>query len=38
MGKVLAKMIAEQLSYFSENILKLHQGQMRAQKKDVLLI
>lgn len=33
MGKVLEKVIAEQLSYFSENFLKLHQRQMGARKE-----
>lgn len=33
MGKVLEKVIAEQLSELSENFLKLHQGQMGARKE-----
>lgn len=33
MGKVLEKVIAEQLSQLSENLLKLHQGQMGARKE-----
>ena len=33
MGKVLEKVIAEQLSELSENFLKLHQGQIGAQKE-----
>lgn len=38
MGKILEKVIAEQLSQFCEESLKLHFGQMGARKKDVLLI
>lgn len=33
MGKVLEKVIAEQLSQLSENLLKLHQGQMGARRE-----
>lgn len=33
MGKVLEKVVAEQLSHFSENFMKLHQGQMGARKE-----
>ena len=33
MGKLVEKVIAEQLSQFSENFLKLHQGQMGARKE-----
>lgn len=33
MGKVLEKVVAEQLSCFSEIFLKLHQGQMGARKE-----
>lgn len=33
MGKLVEKVIAEQLSQLSENLLKLHQGQMGARKE-----
>ena len=33
MGKFVEKVVAEQLSQFSENFLKLHQGQTRARKE-----
>lgn len=38
MGKLVEKMIAEHLSQFSENILKQHQGQIRARKKRCVII
>ena len=33
MAKLVEKVIAEQLSQFSENFLKLHQGQMGPRKE-----
>ena len=33
MGKLVEKVIAEQLSQLSKNFLKLHQGQIEVQKE-----
>lgn len=38
MGKVLEKIIAEQLSELSEIFLKLHKARWELKKKDVLLM